>query len=678
MSIKKSNIIFIIVFFILPANNLFAQSTSDSNTIAFDHAHQFLWFKGHWNPINKKQFILDKDTSAPGGMAPTGGTILIEPGGGVQMKTSSIEEWNKKMDAAIKVAGEWESNLEKPGSADLASYDLNQLLLPEAKADKATYTNYKIDPKTNILNPEDEKQAMNRLVGNVAAYCEKFKPKYDEIIAFWKAHKKDKDADLSVPPPPEFEYNCYACDSNLRKVYDTTIEHYVRDFFHPEDNYIREGLDAIRSFALMGIGPAGEGTTAEFDPVIDLFHTNKKDPSKSGVCSYLDIYQLNTAVGDILLHAYRRSMELLRRYHKDFRAVTSIAKVVLAALRDWALFGGNCNEQDAFDQLSGLLASNIDFYMSKLRQHDWKQLANIPFILGLMREQALLAGNNGDGGLKDLLSLVTKIMNGFHLSIDMDIKIGKDGGYMLCHLKGESKIAIDFVQNENQCYRWVVVEDQPKEIFEGLKEPVKKQLQKIEVDLLANEIIAPSALKPVYAGTKKYYALLKNLKMDFCNPGDDSIIVSGFVASPNVSAGTWTIPYSPPAPLGINGLDHFFQDQQKMQELAESGQAQAGADKMQQQAKEMTAKMKALASQMGNGRTPADLEKFMQLQKMATQEMDLSNATSINPILAISFKIPVENNITLVDKRFDAKTLSPKEAEVIVYGNYAIKIEYRK
>ena len=46
--------------------------------------------------------------------------------------------------------------------------------------------------------------------------------------------------------------------------------------------------------------------------------------------------------------------------------------------------------------------------------------------------------------------------------------------------------------------------------------------------------------------------------------------------------------------------------------------------------------------------------------------------------ISISFKIPVDNDVTLVSRKFDVKTLSPKESQAIVYGYYTIKIEYRK
>ncbi|MFI5185569.1 MAG: hypothetical protein ACHQF0_02525 [Chitinophagales bacterium] len=671
-----------LAFLIISLSDLKAQETFNTDSIVTDPAHQFLWFHGHWNPSNKKQFIIDKDST--GGMtsssgAGNGGTVTVEPGGSVQIKSPGIDEWNKKIDEDLKAIDDWENKLENPSAPDLTSYHLSQLLLPDVKNEKEEYSNYKIDPKTDILNPDKEKQAMNNLASNVAAYCQNFKPGYDAIIAFWKAHKNEKDADLSIPSPPEFEYDCYACDSNLRKVYDTTVAHYIRDFFHPEDSLVQQGLEVIRSFALMGIGPAGEGTSNKFNPILDLFHTDKKDPSKSGPCSYLDLYKLSDAVRDIAQHGYRRSVELVRRYHKTFKASAAVTKVFLKGAHDWMLFSGlnDIQIQNHLPELASMIGDNFNFYYDKLRQHDWKQLANIPFMIGLLNQKFLLSGKESKAELIDLFAKMSDILNNFRLKIDMDIKVGKEGGYELTHVKGETKIAIDFEQDSNQCYRWVAAEDQPKEIMEGLKIPVKKGSQKIDIDLLANQIIAPSPIVPVYAGTKKYYTLLKELKMDFCNPGNDTILLTSFIPSPEWSAGIWKIPHSPPAPMGINGLDHFFQDAEKMQELAESGQVQEGAEEMKKQAEELKAKMETLAGQMGNGTNKDKLNKYLELQKEITKSQDIGNSEKVSPILYIAFQLATQNNDVLMHKKYDAKEINPNEAGEIVYGYYTIDIAYK-
>ncbi|MFI5134093.1 MAG: hypothetical protein ACHQEB_07145, partial [Chitinophagales bacterium] len=100
---------------------------------------------------------------------------------------------------------------------------------------------------------------------------------------------------------------------------------------------------------------------------------------------------------------------------------------------------------------------------------------------------------------------------------------------------------------------------------------------------------------------------------------------------------------------------------------------------MKKQAEELKAKMQTLASQTSNGNNKNDLNKYMELQKMITQSQDIGNSDKVSPILYIAFQLPVQNNNNiLVEKRYDAKEINPREAEAIVYGYYTVKIEYKK
>jgi hypothetical protein len=256
----------------------------------------------------------------------------------------------------------------------------------------------------------------------------------------------------------------------------------------------------------------------------------------------------------------------------------------------------------------------------------------------------------------------------------MDIKVGKEGGYMLTHLKGKAKIAPEFAYNEDSCYQWVITEDKPN----SLGEPIKKADQKIDVDLLSNEVIYPKE-RPTYTGTKKYWTMLQQLKMDYCHPGKDTILLTGFIPTPP-SGGTWIYPHMPqPVPAGINSLDHYFQDINKIKELAESGKAQQQAAVAKEQAEKLIAQMKGLQQQMGNRRDASQIANFQKMQNLATQTRQLFSNQNIAPISYIDFPLQIQNNTpTLFNKKFDAKEIDPKLANIIVYGYYTIDIEYKE
>jgi hypothetical protein len=290
-------------------------------------------------------------------------------------------------------------------------------------------------------------------------------------------------------------------------------------------------------------------------------------------------------------------------------------------------------------------------------------------MLGLYRQQALLGFDN-DGSTKDYLQRLQKIWNGFKLSIEMDIKIGKDNGYRLAHLKGECHIIPAFQRDSNQCYTWVVADENLTDIIGFIRPAVQ---QTIDCNLIANEIISPpQAPKLVYVGTRKYTSTLQSLAMDFCNPGHDTIMLTGFRPNP-ATAGLWQIPYAGPQNLGANGMEHFFEDEEARKKLAVDGEAQKAAGDMKQQAEQLKKQMEQLKSQMTGPQAGANYEKMMELFNSTHKP---GTAAVTGKILWLFFLMPVQNNSNvLVDKRFDAKEINPREAPVIQYGYYTIHIE---
>jgi hypothetical protein len=672
-------LVLIFISYYVNAQDLF----SDDSTL--DPAHQFLWFKGHWNTSNKKQFIIDNNTAAgtSANSSSPAGTVTVDDDGSVHLQSGNVDKWNKKIDEAQKIIDDWESKLENPVSADVTTYDLNKILLTDVIKDKEEYKGYKVDPKADILGQSKEKQRMNNVVNNYSAYCEQMKPSYDRIINFWNTHQHDKGPDLNIPVPPEFEYSCYACDSNLRKNKDSLIEQYVRDFFQPEDSLVRSGYSILGTFNVLGIGSENGKVVDGIEPVLDLFHTDKKDPSKSGPCSYLDFYRLCEAIKGIREHLYERAIELYKRNKNNFKAAEAIIRVCLRAGSDQVQLTGSGNADDnILSELPKLLDLSIDYYLGKLKAHDWKELGNIPFIYSLIREKGLL-GADVEAQSNEMMEL-ENVLTGFRIYIDMDIKVGKGGGYVLCHLKGKAKIAPDFEQEENQCYSWVVTEDDPKIVKYWLggqkyliaKYPVKKNTQQIILDLLANQIVAPSPIVPVYAGTKQYQTILKSLRMDFCHPDDDSILLTSFVPFPDVRAGIWKIPQSRPVAMGINSLDTYFRDVKKTEQIGKSGELQEQVALMKDEAEQLKTKMATLQSQMGNGRNKDNLGTYVELQKSLTQAEDMGNNEKISPAMYIVFKLPTQNNNVLVDKTYNAAEINPSLSQAIVYGKFSVNIKH--
>jgi hypothetical protein len=631
-----------------------------------DTSQHFLWFSGHLNPAKKNVFII----AASGGNG--GGTITIGNDGAVELKTGGVDAWNKKMDQAEQAEQRFIQQLDDPkDNLDPSTHQLYQLLKPDAEQRKQEMHDLKIDAKQDMMSPETKpgQSKPGSLADAGADACKALKGDYDQVMAYYKSIKGQKDNELTYPPPPAFEYNCYACDSNVRNSYQQTIDNYVRDFFHPEDSLITRGYGIIRQLALLGIEP-GKGIPP--DLYWDLFSKNKKDPSKSGACAYMDLSGLSEAVLTITIHAFRRADKMMHdnRKAKNFKAVEAIAKTWLTGARMVALTTGNTGgEDEGMADLADLLANGIDYYYGEFRKNDWRQIGNLTWMLGLMRQQALLGAKNDQMAMKYLNDL-QRIWNGFRLTIEMDVKIGEHNGYRLAHLKGDCHIVPSFQRDSNQCYKWVVADENQMDLLGFIKPAVQPT---IDCQLITNELILPpQAPKWVYTGTHKYTSTLQSLSMDFCNPGHDTIQLSGFTPVP-ATAGTWQIPYSGVQNLGVVGMEQYFEDMMAKKKLADNGEANQAAEEMKRQGEELKKQMDALKNQMTGPQGGANYEKIMEL---ANRSRQLATSPVIGKILWLDFLLPVQNNdAVLVNKKYDAKELNPRLSAVIVYGYYTIHIE---
>ncbi len=637
----------------------------------------FLWFTGYWK--SKNVFITKSYTdSTEGGMVyhlGGGSAITISPDDNVHLSSQQVDDWNKKIDDGLKNLQQFQDKLNTP-SEQISEWGhhFTEVTEPQLEDLKTEYTKYKVDKNNDLTNPGDKepqkKTALQNFISNLNKWCNETRPKYDAIISFYEMHKKDKESDYINPIPPEFDYTCIACDTNLQKQHDKQSDDYVEKFFKPESDLMRDALGIDRNLMLLGVGSDFTGSSANVSMDQSMAESIYEVFSKkhNGACSYIDNSELNNAIRFLALRMYWRAKKLFKDYRNNIKTAPTVIRTLLAGTRNVLLMGFQADEGNDLAECAGLVAKALDYYSNKLfHEHDWSGLANIPFLLSLERQEQLLGGTESD-----LMQKLIRLLNGFHLEIEMDVKLGKDNGYAIAHLKGEEKIAPEFNYDNDTCYRWVVTEGTDKMGF-----PKKKSNQQIECDLLTNEIVAPGP-RPVYIGTKKYFSTLYNLKMDYCHPGRDTILLSGFIPNPNAFAGKWQVPGAPPVPLQINGTDNIFRDVNKMKELAESGKAQQGAEKMKAEGEKIAVQMKALQQQMGNGRGAPNLANMQKIQDLAAKAMSIGTNENVAPILYIDFPLEIKNNTaTLQDKRYDAKQINPMEASVIIYGYYTVKVEFK-
>jgi hypothetical protein len=167
---------------------------------------------------------------------------------------------------------------------------------------------------------------------------------------------------------------------------------------------------------------------------------------------------------------------------------------------------------------------------------------------------------------------------------------------------------------------------------------------------------------------------LQGLRMDFCSPGQDTIILSQFYPEPKDS-GWWRIPHAPLANLGISG-EQFFSDVKRQKQLVNSGDAQKAANNYQSQNEQMIAQMKQMAKQMKSDTGRKTFQDYQKIMEMFNKVKQSSNNGILAKILFMDFELPVENGKqVLVDKKFDGKKINPEASGAVIYAFFNIHIE---
>jgi hypothetical protein len=628
---------------------------------AIDSTH-FLWYTGHWSKTKKNVFIVDANgasktggSGSPGGgssedPAGSGGTITIDDDGSVHTSAGNVDEWNKWVDQAQKTADQTVQILNNPAdNMDPATHKLYAMMKADADSQQQQIARLKIKPTEDLLSGDQNDVPLRN--DQISDYCQQAKANYDEVINFYKNHVNDKDDALKVTKPPEFDYDCIVCDSNLYKENQNRIEKYVDDFVQPDKDIIHKGFAILHKLAISGFLANGPGL-------------NKFDG-----CSYLDIEALSKASRWIAAYSYRRAEKLVKDYKSNSKVVESVFRVYTVLDRQWELLGGKPDSK--LGDIGQMFGNAADDILKKMVHDDWREIGNVPLLLTQARMAAMLDNHDDARYLNELQS----VYNGFELSIEMDIKVGDKDAYKLAHLKGKCHIIPEFTGDKDQCYTWVVAQEMD---FNGFGLFPKKRMQTIDCQVVANELITPpQAPRIIYKGTKAYTAELKGLRMDFCHPGHDTIFLTGFTPNP-ADAGVWAIPLAGLQNLGVNGMEEFFKRIDEEKEESQSGDAVQLVKQFEQKERELQAQMKAIqdaqaAATAAKANGQSSQEKILEL---SDQSKSLSTNPGLAKVLYLDFLLPVQNNNSiLTDKKYFAKEINPDNTSAVIYGTYTIHIE---
>jgi hypothetical protein len=601
-------------------------------------------FVGKWT--NRKTFVID--SSLYGGRA--SGTITIDASGNAVINTAENKKWNDKIDEQTKETEHTEDFIKTTIRSEegLVQYNLGKECINELEKVKEEIKSYKAE-----MTKEEKENPDQQFRNELNNWCIQAQADYKEVMDFYQAHRKNRNEHYNLPAPPVADYNCWSCDKKKIADYDSLVNNYADNFFKEEADLIKKALAICRNLQLLGVSNVYASSSDEIGQAIDrVFHHDRNDPSKNGPCYGLSESNLWDAVHYLAQRGVDKVNQLLKENKKNYGVLKPVIKVYLSACRQAQLMGFTAAADYA--TLAYYIEGLYDQQKKKLiHEKDYSQIANIPFLFGLLREFELTGGTiNEDKEINEILNFCH-----FKLTVEMDIKTGAGRAYTLAHLKGSAKVTYEL--DSVKCLKFLLDKDE-----KGF----------MKLDVIANEFIAPGP-HPMYIDVKQAETPIPDIDIHFCTQGSDSIYLHGFIPA-NHARGLWQVPGTPNAPMWINALDNYFIDQKQMAADAEAtamdykNNPQKVAA-MRQNAAAMKQKMMALQqSGLPPSQMAAEMKKIMEQGEQLTQI----------PIMQVAqLKFPVKlqtGSETLFNETFDAKKINPVQANIIVYGYLKIKLEH--
>ncbi|MDP4262175.1 MAG: hypothetical protein Q8941_06555 [Bacteroidota bacterium] len=509
--------------------------------------------------------------------------------------------------------------------------------------------------------------------------CPRIKPIYDDIMDFVKKIKEDKNPDIPVPPTADY-FNCWACDKKKRDNYDTLVKHYVDDFFKEEQKRIRNILSVEKELTLVfgmntsinGEITEGAHSDASMQEAINQAIGSTKHPT---FCTFLEDapYKLNEALYSIIQYCKKKAELLSRKYlnpHYDLQ-VQPVILVCLNISRQAALLNMGGEEDYFLPQCASACKALYDDWLDrKVKDRDFTRFADIPFMLGVLRQAILLGYGDNDGLDKKLLKLMND--DQFRLTIDVETNVGHAPVFQIMQYHCDGYLIAVWDEDSTGCLKWIPAS------AKGDKNML------IYTQLRQAQVTGPSPHLE-YAGTHDFYADLQ-LKVRFCqNEQHDTLFIKSHLLPDPVTGYKWAMA-GRTVPGGVfesfSGFQLFIDPMKtgmEMKKEAESGELQKN---MQQNltvnAEQALQKAKQLQQMQRGNMSPGEMQaKLNEVFQSANSADNSLNSLSMNTV-----KLPVNvsnKNVVLIDQTFDATDFNPTAAQqgLISTGKIRVRLEYK-
>ena len=439
---------------------------------------------------------------------------------------------------------------------------------------------------------------------------------------------KNTPVDIPIPPAKEYHY-CSQRDAGIRKEYKKAVKEFWTKLRSEEDELISK----IYSYE---------------------FYWNKLDEAAPQ-----DGTKLDSAIKFVMKRLGQKAKMLVEKFGSDALRHESVIAGALSIERTRQLIGiepGSDGESLEKDFVDLIMKNVFTWLINSMNEYDYTIALNPSFMLGTMREYAMLGGKDKDyllGGTKYEKALH---FNRFKLDIKVSGRIERDGGGELADLNGKNYFAAmpDPEDTLSHKLKWILLGPDP--------EAKHMKFNLTDAKAWGGEGVVN------YAGTKIWETIPPKLRIDFCDEGNDTAMVFQFEPD---GEEIWMVGGQLAFPKGTglmqNILTVCFIDEDRMR-----------AEAKEKMYNEKLEKMKAEAAKFQKHYAAGQMPSQSELNKMMNMSKALNSGSLVSEMVLFGNYLvapkPQNKNKLVFKDRIDGKQLFAKNT-AIEHATFDISME---
>lgn len=381
---------------------------------------------------------------------------------------------------------------------------------------------------------------------------------------------KNTPVEIPIPPAKEYDYRSQR-DEGKRKKYRKEVKEFWIKLRSEEDELVSK----IYSYE---------------------FYWNKLDEAAPQEGTKLD-----SAIKFLMKRLGQKAKMLVEQYGNDPLRHESVIAGALSIERTRQLIGiepGSDGESLEKDFIDPIMKNVFNWLVNAMNEYDYTIALNPSFVLGTMREYAMLGGKDKDylqGGAKYEKTLH---FNRFKLDIKVSGRIETDGGGQLADLNGKNYFAAmpDPEDTVSHKLKWILLGPDP-------------EAKHMKFDLTDAKVWGKGGMVN-YTGTKIWETIPPKLRIDFYDEGKDTAMVFQFDPDGEEIWMVGTVP----VPLSMqNILMVCFIDEERMRTEAKEKVYTEKLEKMKAEAVKFQKQYAA-----GQMPSQSEINKMMNISKTLT------------------------------------------------------------